>query len=188
MSIYKKAIKEILRFNEAFFDINPRVPSKLLGVLGEYYVLDKLEGFGYKDFVYKGGQSGYDILVNGRRVEVRTSLLKNDGNYPDVYFYGWKVQTKKQKKGKFDVLVCVALDKTFKKPKFYVFTSKEAFSVDDREIKRYPSLKKNIHLCESEKAYRAAIAAHLDFVTGFECYINEHPQEFENRWEKITVK
>jgi hypothetical protein len=187
MSIYKEAIKEILRFNDAFYDIDTHVPSKLLGVLGEYYVLDRLDALGYNSIVYKGGQSGYDILVNGRRVEVRTSLLKNDGGYPDIYFYGWKVQTKKQKKGKFDILVCVALDKTFKKPKFYIFTSKEAFSVDNTENKRYPSLKKHIHLCENKKAYKAAFAAHPDFVTGFEMYINEFPQEFENQWEKIIV-
>ena len=189
MNTYKKAIEEIVRFKETFDSIEPKIPRKLVGELGEFYVLSKLEELGFKKLKHKRGQAGFDVYIedNGKRIEVRTSLLKNEGLYPkDVRFLGWRVKNRNQKKeGKFDIMIGVALDETFQKPKFYVFTHEEAFSVQDVEIGRFKNVQKKIHLFESEKAYKEAIRSKPKLVTKYERYINEHQSEFLDRWEKI---
>lgn len=43
MKNYKKAIKTIIKFKKAFDDIDPKVPRKLVGEIGEFYALQKLE-------------------------------------------------------------------------------------------------------------------------------------------------
>jgi hypothetical protein len=189
MKTYKKAIEEILRFKEAFDSIDPKIPTRLVGELGEFYVLDRLEESGFKKLRHKGGQAGFDVYIedNGKRIEVRTSLLKNEGLYPEiVQFFGWRVKNRNQKKeGKFDIMIGVALDETFKEPKFYIFTHEEAFSVQDVEIGRFKNVQKKIHLFESEEAYKEAIKSKPELVTKYEIYINEHQSEFLNRWDKI---
>jgi hypothetical protein len=190
MSNYKRAIEEIIRFKEAIESIDPnsKIPKKLVGEVGEFYVLNKLKKLGLK-FSHKGGQAGYDILIenNGKKVEVRTSLLKNEGLYPeDIKFFGWRVKNRNQKKDdKFDILIGVALDETFRKPKFYIFTHQEAFSVEDVDIGRFKNVQKKIHLFETPRAYKEAVSSNLNLVTEYERYINEHQTEFRDKWEKI---
>ncbi len=189
MNTYKRAIEEIVRFKEAFDSIDPKIPRKLLGELGEFYVLDRLEDLGFKKLIHKGGQTGFDIHIedNDKKTEVRTSLPKNEGLYPEnVRFFGWRVKNRNQKKEvKFNIMIGVALDETFKNPKFYIFTHKEAFSVQDVEMGRFKSVQKKIHLFESKESYKEAIKSKPNLVTKYERYINEHQSEFLNRWDKI---
>jgi len=189
MNNYKRAIDEIVKFKENFESIDPKIPRKLVGELGEFYVLDKLYELGFTELKHKGGQAGFDIYIedNGKKIEVRTSLLKNEGLYPeDVLFFGWRVKNRNQKKeGKFDIMIGVALDETFKKPKFYIFTHDEAFSVQDVDIGRFKNVQKKIHLFESETAYKEAIRSKPKLVTKYERHINEHQSDFLNGWEKI---
>ncbi len=187
---YKKAIEEIIRFKEAFDSIEPnsKIPRKLVGEVGEFYVLNKLKKLGLK-LSHKGGQAGYDILIenNGKKVEVRTSLLKNERLYPEgIKFFGWRVKNRNQKKDKkFDIMIGVALDDTFKKPNFYIFTYQEASLVKDVDIGRFKNVQKKIHLFKTEKVYREALKVKPELVTNYERYINEHQSEFLNKWEKI---
>jgi len=189
MNTYIKAIKEIIKFKKTFDKIDPKIPRKLVGEIGEFYVLQELYKRGFKNVKHKGGQSGYDIYLedNSKRIEVRTSLLKNEGLYPKkIQFYGWRVKDRNQKKKvKFDVMIGVALDDTFRYPKFYIFTHKEAFSIEDVNIGRFRSVQKKIHLFENRKTYKEAIRAKPNLVTKYERYINKHPDRFRNKWSKI---
>jgi len=192
MNTYKKAIKGIVRFKEAFDSIDPKIPRKLVGELGEFYVLERLErleDLRFKKLIHKGGQAGFDIHIeeNDKKIEVRTSLPKNEGLYPgNVRFFGWRVKNRNQKKEvKFDIMIGVALDETFRNPKFYIFTHEEAFLVQDVEIRRFKSVQKKIHLFESEESYKEAIRSKPELVTKYERYINKHQSEFLNRWDKI---
>ena len=149
METYKTAIKILLAFKKSFDGIYPRIPRKLVGEIGEFYVLQKLQEMGLEP-EHKGGQGGYDIYLRktDKKVEVKTSLLKNEGVYPDksILFWGWRVENINQKKtNKFDFLIGVALNDHFSKPKFYIFTHKEAFSVGDTLIGRFSNIKKKIH-------------------------------------------
>ncbi|MCX5709679.1 MAG: hypothetical protein NT088_02995 [Candidatus Omnitrophica bacterium] len=191
MSTYKRAIKEIIRFKSTFDALgNSRVARKLVGDIGEYYVLRELEKRGFSPDP-KGGQAGYDIYLpnNDIRIEVRTSLLKNEGLFPkEVQFYGWRVKNRGQKTDdKFDFLVGIALDNSFKKPKFYIFTHKEAFKVRDVNIGRFRNIQKKIAIFENAKAMKEAIKAKSKEVTPYEKYINRNQGQFLNKWGKIKA-
>ena len=195
-SNYQKAIKCIIDFKRNIEKFDPQIPNKLVGEIGEFYVLYELEKRGFS-VEHKGGQAGFDILIEKFdkkfdkkievRIEVRTSLLKNEGLYPDkIQFYGWRVKNRNQKKEKkFDILIGVALNKAFTKPKFYIFTREEAFSVDNVVIGRFKNVQKKIHLFENQKAYKQAVKSKPALVTKFERYINEHQSEFLDKWNKI---
>ncbi len=188
-SNYQKAIKCIIQFKRNIEKFDPKIPNKLVGVIGEFYVLYELEkrGFSVK---HKGGMAGFDILIENsdKRIEVRTSLLKNEGLYPqNVYFYGWRVKDRNQKKeDKFDIMVGVALDDTFTRPKFYIFTHKEAFSVDDVDIGRFKNVQKKIHLFKNLGICKKAIESKPSLITKYEKHINKHREEFLNKWNKIV--
>lgn len=188
LSKRKKAIKAIINFKKVFDKIEPKVPRKLAGDMGEFYVLRELENNGFK-CEHKGGYAGCDIYIPdvNKRIEVKTSLLKNEGIFnKGINFYGWKFQNKNQKRiEKFDILVCVALDDEFINPNFYIFTYQEAFSVEDVNIRRYPSIKKKICLFENKRALKEAIRTKPELVTKFEKYFNLNALRFRDKWAKI---
>jgi len=186
---YKKAIKTIIEFRKAFSDIDPKVPKKLVGEIGEFYALQQFERLGLKP-EHKGGHGGYDIYLHKieKRIEVRTSLLKNEGVFPNgINFYGWRVENRNQKKSeKFDYLICIALDDNFVKPRFYIFTYQEAFKVGNVNIGRFGNVKKKIQLFENKQTYRNALKSKQSYlITEYEQYINRNPSYFQNKWKKI---
>jgi len=193
MNTYQRAIEEIAKLKEALERIEPkvakRVVSRLVGEIGELHVLSKLEGLGFT-VEQRGGQAGFDMKITdyNKRIEVRTSLLKNEGQYPEnIRFFGWRVKNRNDgREDKFDIMIGVALDKTFKEAKFYVFTREEAFSVGDVERGQFRNVQKKIHLFENEAAYEEALnSKSAGIVTPYERYINEHQPEFLSMWDKI---
>src|SRR3989338_3804186 len=179
---YTKAISAILQFKRTFDKIDPKIPRKLVGEIGEFYALQKLEKMDLQP-EHKGGQGGYDIYLKkiNKRIEVRTSLWKNEGVYPDetIRFWGWRVENMNQKKSeKFDYLIGIGLDDDFNKPKFYIFTYKEAFSVGDTMIGRFNNIKKKIHLFENKRVYQKAVKLKPVLVTPYERRINLNQSKF----------
>lgn len=184
----KKAIKAIINFKKEFERTGMVLPRRdLVGEVGELYALEALQKEGLHPN-RKGGQGRYDIELNNKKIEVRTSLLKNEGVYPDktIRFWGWRVENRNQnRRHKFDFLVGVALANDLSKPKFYVFSYKEAFSVDDVYIGRFSNVKKKIHLFENKRAYRKAMKQKPALITQFERRLNSNPARFRNKWGKI---
>ncbi len=186
---WKWAIKTIIKFRKTFLKIDKkeRTPDRLCGLLGEYYVLRKLSKLGLKP-KHKGGQGGYDISLNGDKVkiEVRTSLLKNEGIYPKgINFWGWAVKRKSQKEIKFDFLIAVALDKNWK-AKFYIFNRKEAVK-SNIKIPRYEkTIEKAVQLFENKTSYMGALKK-MPSIRKNRCIvnINSNPRKFLDRWDKI---
>lgn len=186
---YTEAIKAILNFKKIFDSIDPKTPRKLVGEVGEFYVLKEFKRLGLQP-ERKGGAGGYDIHLKklNKRIEVKTSLLKNGGEYPDrkIKFWGWTVERRGQKRSnKFDYLVGVAIKDSFLTPKFYIFTYEEAFSVGDVDIPRFTNVKKKIHLFENKKSYSKALKLKPQLVTTFERQINKFPSLFLDKWKKI---
>ena len=188
MCNYKNAVKEIVRFRDIFNKLDPKVPRKLIGSLGEYYVLRELKKRSFS-VELKGGQAGYDVYLPdiGRRIEVRTSLLKNENPYPEgINYFGWRVKNRRQKSAKkFDFMVGVALKDSFRLPKFYIFTHKEAFSVGDVNRGRFRNVQKKIHLFKNIATMNRAIKVMSGYVTPYEIYINKNPKKFLDKWGKI---
>jgi len=189
VSNYAKAIKAIITFKRCLDNIDPKTPRKLVGEIGEFYVLQKLQKIGFRP-EHKGGQSGYDIYLKeiDKKIEIKTSLLKNEGVYSNktIHFWGWTVERKNQKKiKKFDYLIGVALNDNFSNPKFYIFSYKEAFSVGNVNIGRFNNVKKKIYLFENKRVYEKALKLKPTIITSFERQINCHPSKFLDRWSKI---
>lgn len=187
---YSKAIEAIIAFKNIFDNIDPRVPKRLVGDIGEFYALQKLEDFGLNP-ERKGGRSKYDIYLPkvNKKLEIRTSLLFSDVKvFPkkEIRFWGWRVAYWDEKiPKKFDYLICIALDDKFINPSFYIFTYDEAFSVDDVKMERFPNVKKKIFLFENEASYKKALELRPELVTPFEIEINRGPICFLNNWSKI---
>lgn len=192
----EKGINCIIKFADEINKIDPgkelKIVGKLIGPLGEMYANRELLKRSYT-VEPKGGQSGCDLIVDPNvRIEIKTSLLKNENIYKKSQFFGWTVKTVNQKKGKkFDIMICTALDGALK-PKFFIFTYDEAFLVGDVNFPeenhnwRYRStIQKKIHLFENEKSYLEAFKEKPWLITPYEQFINIHPKRFLNKWEKI---
>lgn len=101
--------------------------STVKGYLGELIVLQKLQNEGYPP-QHRGKQSDFDIKLDGVKIDVKTSILKKDGHYDEIW--GWAL-VRKDKPIKYDVAVCVALDKKFEVVSYYcIFSPKvECFKI-----------------------------------------------------------
>lgn len=188
---YQKAIRRIIRFKEKFDNIdieyNEKIPEKLKGILGELYVAYKLQKKGFSGIERQRPYSPFDIYLKqfDKKIEVRSSFLKNEGIYPKpIQYYGWTVLRAKEKHPKYDILICVTLDKSLKNPAFYVFDNNDVEKIG--EVKLWmKGVKKKIHLFNDEESYQNAKSTEPKLITEYEKYINENPDKFLDRWDKI---
>jgi hypothetical protein len=195
MNKYRQAIAEIARSQDTLravdCDIAKRLLAKVVGDVGELHVLAELAERGLGSSSRRGPMAPFDICLDtdGLRIEVKTSLLKNEALYSeDIRFYGWTVTSRTQKGGcKFDILVGVALHEPPRTAEFYIFTQQELLRLKEVRIPRFTSVKKKIHLFESEEAYKCARSQKRDFVCDYEGHINLHRNEFLSRWDKLRM-
>ncbi len=157
--------------------------------MGEFYCLKELSNR-FKVVQPKGGQGSYDIRVgeHNKRIEVKTSTLKNEGLYDkQVKLWGWTVSRVGQKKEhKFDILLGVALDDSWRKPEYYIFNYDEAYVNNSNvQLKRFKSIQKKIHIFEDKKDLVHAQSISPNEITEREVYFNLHKSEFLNGWDKI---
>jgi len=160
------------------------VPTLLVGLCGELLVKSKLAENGIR-FLSKSGQAGFDIELkdSDKRIEVRSSLLKNEDIYPkDIMFYQWRIKDR-DSEVKYDYLVCVAFDEGLTNPRSYVFTRDEALQAGDVSIPRFKKVQKKLHLFRSIEEMERAIKERPKYVTEWERYVNLNSGKYENRWE-----
>ncbi len=96
--------------------------SSVKGYLGELLIKNKLEDEGLH-VKHHGNQSGYDLSYkysgNEFRIDVKTSLLKNEYNF-DHDYWGWALlHENKKKEIKATHIVCLGCDKDFS-PHFFI--------------------------------------------------------------------
>jgi len=160
-----EARKIILNFHQQYKKFKNdgirKIPHRLLGPIGELYVLSKLkeEIPDIKDsIIYKGGSSSYDIIIKTKKrefkIEVKTSALKNakdDGIGIDDkthYYWGWPLQKitktvkKRGKKKKYDFIICVGVNENYSNPVFYIFNYDCANGFKPVKMSRYGKVKK----------------------------------------------
>ena len=185
---YLQAYQVIRRLVELLTELNEKVPTLLVGFCGELLVKSKLAENGIR-FLSKGGQAGFDIELkdSGKRIEVRSSLLKNEGIYPkDIMFYGWRIKNSNSKV-KYDYLVCVAFDERLTNPRFYVFTRDEALQAGDVSIPRFRNVQKKLHLFRSLEEMEKAVEERPSYVTEWERHVNRSRDKYEDRWEILKT-
>jgi hypothetical protein len=88
-----RASKEVMMLARKVKEVKGKVPTSLVGLAGEFLVMHKLTQKGL-EFGSRGAQAGYDIrLMNGRKLEVRTSQLKDEGLFSEpVELWGWRLK------------------------------------------------------------------------------------------------
>ena len=184
-------IDAINRLRDLYRKSGLKEPKGLLGELGEFLVIRELLRNGYA-FEKKGGQGGYDVLLKNpnRRIEIKTSTLKNNGEYKDkhVRFWGWAIERKSQKqKDKFDYFIGIALDdKIIESSQFYIFSADELRVVGEvNNLGRFRNVKRAVHLFESPDAYVRAIKVSPENARATGGLINENPELFLNKWSKF---
>ncbi len=103
--------------------------SVIVGYLGELLVKSKLEKELNKkgvQIIHKGNQSGYDLAIDGRSIEidVKTSTLKDEvKDFPP--YWGWALKhANKTRPISCSHFVCIALNSNFKPRSFYVIKAK----------------------------------------------------------------
>lgn len=150
--------------------------------IGIAYVMNKLRELGLTPI-----KENYYILVKetNKRVKVRTSSLKNE-EFPEgkgIYYFGWTVKGR-NKPVDYDILVGIGLEDVFSSPQCYIFTRNQALQVED--IGGYPlSVEKHIRVFKNKQTLKKAIKSKPDRVAEYVRYVNEHLDEFFERWDKI---
>lgn len=182
----KEALDKIVDLKGKLNELNIRFSKSPLGDTGELYVWLELEKNGFKPTL-KGGSSKVDItLANGKGIEVRSSLLKNEGIFKKgINFYGWRVQTATSTIN-FDYLICVAVDDDYSNPRFYLFTKQECERL--RWIEKYPrftSIKRKILLFENWNSYLKGRKQRPEIFSRIEYHLNKNPEKYQDKWDII---
>ena len=193
---FSKALKAIQTLHIALNDIGKNLPY-LVGMAGEIHVLRELTTnaeLKNTDFHIqaRGGQAKHDldIIQGGQRkhIEVKTSTMKN---WFETRGYGWTIQKEGQDwPPRFDILICVGIaDMTHcvNVPEFYIFKREEINTTDVR-IPGYKSVKKALHISETQTDFRElAQKAGFEVFSQWERDVNLHKEQYRNHWEKLFV-
>lgn len=88
----------------------------------------------------------------------------------------------------FDFFVCVSLDDSWKKPKFYIFSYDEINSIEyhNKNIKwQFRTVKKALKIFESPEIMDKAFDIRPELFVNKEREINKNLSMYENAWNKI---
>lgn len=122
----------------------------IMGYYGERVAAKEFEKKRFK-VERKGGLSGYDLIVNGKKIEVRSSEIKKERAFPKkISAWGWKLQTMnkngKPKLIKYDFVVLVKLQETWEKYQLFMLSKKEVMEVSRTKFKGYQTVARVIYL------------------------------------------
>jgi hypothetical protein len=183
---YLRIAQKTVQLGNEIEQAKGRFPTFLVGTAGEYLVMSWLKEKKVK-FKPKGGQAGYDLeLQGGARIEVRTSLLKDEGLFSKeerIRNYGWRLKDK-GKEMKFDYVFCVALDKKkLDNSRCYVLTKDEAEKAPSLEFKRFKKVEKRLWIYVDLATMKKAKIDKPEYVPKWEEEINRNKDNYllENR-------
>lgn len=120
-----------------------------INFLGKYYLTEELNKRGYISEL----KEGYCIITTNKnknlKIKVRASRFKDEKLFKIgkeyIKFWGWAIEMKGKKKENFDFFICVSLDDSWKKPRFYIFSHDEINSIEycNKNLKwQYGTIKK----------------------------------------------
>jgi len=189
--IYIRIAQKAVQLGNEIEHVKGRFPTFLVGLIGEYLAMAKLAGNGVK-FYPKGGQACYDLqLEQGTKIEVRTSLLKNEGVFfgkRRIFNYGWRLKDR-GKDVEFDYVICIALDRgNLEDSKFYILTKSEVQNAPSIEIGRFKKVEKRLWIYPSLETMNEAKEDKPQYVPKWEENINTNKDEYllDNRWDLLT--
>jgi len=189
--IYARIARKAVQLGNCIKQVKGRFPTFLTGLTGEYLVMAWLMKKGLK-FHPKGGQAGYDLeLQGGIKIEVRTSLLKDEGIFSKekkILNYGWRLK-EKGRDVKFDYVICVALDeRNVENSKCYVLTKSEVEKAPSIEVGRFKKVEKRLWIYRDLQTMNEAKRDKPKYVPKWEENININKDKYllENRWSLLA--
>jgi DNA polymerase/3'-5' exonuclease PolX len=131
-------------------------------------------------------------LQGGVKIEVRTSLLKDEGIFSKekkILNYGWRLKDK-NKDIKFDYMVCVALDieRDIENSKCFVLTQQEVAEAPSIEISRFSKVEKRLWIFQDLDVMNEAKKDSPQYIHQWEENINRNKDQYllETRWKKLS--
>jgi len=185
----------ILEFDKNMKSLNSGInPLRkcVMGYYGEVLVANEFKKRGF-NIQKKGGQAGYDLIVNGMNVEVRASEVKIERAFPKkITAWGWKLQTRDKNKNpkpiKYDFIILVKLDKDWKNHQLFMFSKKEVEDMKYTYFRGYQTVARVIYLFTNgiEEAINPENNKY-DMITSQCIEFNKNPSSFLIDWDKFSV-
>lgn len=97
-----------------------------LGRYGEELALGILEGSEDINQENNNNKAPYDILWNGKRIDVKTSIIRRQQYFPESDSRIFKFYTKKKSEKHCDYFLCIGLDENLKPIRTYMIPYDEA--------------------------------------------------------------
>ncbi|MBM3247783.1 hypothetical protein FJZ17_04580 [Candidatus Pacearchaeota archaeon] len=149
MEIYET----ILKFDQDMKRINSGknpLRKSIMGYYGETIVAEEFKKRGFR-VEEKGGQAGYDLSVNNKKIEVRTSEIKKEWAFPkDVRAWGWKLRTRDKNKKpnpiKYDFIILVKLEEDWSNYSLFILSREDVESMGAQYFSGYQTVANAIYL------------------------------------------
>lgn len=153
----EQACSEIRSFDARMKDILGKNPLRksLMGKYGELLVASWFKKKGFDVSKVEGNLTSYDLIVNGQKIEVRSSELKRERAFPEnIQAWGWKLQTRdrgeKPKKIKYDYIILAQLFENWEKYNLYVFSKNEIEIMRPTFFTGYQTVARAIYLFKNK--------------------------------------
>lgn len=184
-------IEIMQKFNRKMRDAHEGdYPSRgdVMGYFGEIAAQNELDKRGIP-YIVKGGQAGYDILANGKKLEVRTSQLKSERCFPkNIMAWGWKLQPRNSRENKeptplkCDMITLVKLEDDWENYEFFMFSKEEVEKMDEVHYGGYQTVARSIYLFKNPM--EEAIKADKYKMISKQCIeFNKNPEKHILNWD-----
>ena len=186
-----KACEYILDFDrkmKKLFEGENPLRKALMGKYGELLVADEFKKRGFSVEV-EGNLTSYDLIIEGKKVEIRTSEVKRERAFPkSIKAWGWKLQTndrnRNPKELKYDVIVLVQLFDDWKKYNLYILSREEVESMRITSFSGYQTVARGIYLFENDLEEARKVDRHEMITEKCEDF-NNHPKKYLLKWGRM---
>jgi len=192
----ERGCDSILRFDKEMKEIfngeNP-IRKAIMGYYGELVVANELKKLGFDNVIRKGNLTGYDLSIDNKKIEVRTSELKKERAFKkDMPAWGWKLQTNDRKGNpkeiKYDFIILVKLENDWHNYQLFMFSKDEIESMKLSYFSGYQTVARVIYFFFNclDKAIEYDERRKGDKMITEQCIeFNRNPNKYKPDWNKL---
>jgi len=185
-----EACRDIIVFDKKMKELfgNNPLRKALIGKYGEILVINEFKRRGF-DVKTAGNLTSYDLIVNGYKIEVRTSEVKRERAFPEkIRAWGWKLQTrnrsKEPKEIKYNFIILVQLYDDWTKFKLYLLSREQIEKMKETYFTGYQTVARAIYLFQNNLKEAVATDKHK-MITRTCIKFNKNPSKFMLDWTLI---
>lgn len=187
------ACDEIINFDKRMkriFEENP-LRRALTGKYGELRVAADLKRRGFTVEQVEGNLTPYDLVVNGHKLEVRTSEVKHERAFPkNVSAWGWRLQSRGRdgtpKEIKWEYIILVQLLDSWKRYRIHLLSKGQVEEVSETHFAGYQTVARVIYLFLSRKDFKEAREHDKNNMITKACIeFNANPLKYKIDWNEL---